>query len=152
MLVVVVTCLVANAALFGLERYQADAVQQSAVDLAGWRALTSKQESGQVTQTTRQLNATVAGLQSLFAPLSTEAATTARLIASLPSDITVTSLKIIADASFTLTGTAATRSSFLALRTALDNNPLVTKVATDSTASLREKIPFEFTGQLVIQP
>ncbi len=152
MMIVVLACLVATAALFTLDRHQLELVTSSNNDLQGWQTLNARRESGQVTKTTGQLNATVTGLQALFSPLSTATSIVASFSADLSGDIQVTNVTITSDGGFVLTGTAATRASFLALRAALDNNKSITKLATDSTASLREKVPFEYTGQLVVSP
>lgn len=152
MIIVVLVCIFANAGMYLFDRVQADATSVSVTDLATWQALNAKRESGQVTRTTQQLNTTIIGLKSLFAPLSTHLGSVSFFLAALPDDIQLTNCIIKSDGSFTLTGIAATRASFLALRTALDDTKLVNHLATSSTASLREKLPFEYTGSLVFTP
>ena len=143
-------CLLANAALYALDQYQNDQVAASATDLADWTKLNAKRESGQVTKTTTELNATVSGLQSIFSPISAAPGIVASFFNSLPSEITVTEAKFSSDGAFTFSGTATTRAAFLALRASLEANPAISNVTTDSTASVREKVPFLYTGQLVL--
>ncbi len=120
--------------------------------LQTWRDLSAKRESGQVQSVTTHLNQSIIGLQKLFAPLSFQRTSLGSLFSIIPKDVTLTSATFSTDGNFTLVGVAATRASFLALRTALEQSPAISSPTTTSTASQRENLPFEYTGKLVLTP
>ncbi len=127
-------------------------VKTSATTLASWQALSAKRESGQIKEVTSRLNLTLSELQGLFVPLSSAPTSPAELFAILPDEISLTTFTAQPDGRFQFSGLAATRSSFLALRTALESSTLITSVTTDSTASQRENLPFEYSGQFRLTP
>lgn len=130
----------------------ADQVESSQATITSWQALSAKRESGQIKDVTTRLNASVSGLAGLFVPLSAASTSPADLLALMPDGLSLTALVINPDGQFTLSGTAATRSSFLALRTALETATVIVSVTTTSTANQREKLPFEYSGQLRLTP
>ncbi len=69
-----------------------------------------------------------------------------QILSVLPNDISVASLEITMSGSVSLKGVAKTRSSFLALDTALKGATFLTQVQTSDTASKREQLPFTYTA------
>lgn len=143
---------IAGGLTFAMDWLLADAVRSSERKLTTWRELSAKRQSGRVTTLTREVNQTTAGLDALFGPLSLNRASMVQVLDALPNDIQVTEAKFLVDGQFTLIGIAATRTSFLALRTALDQSPGISSVTTSNTANQRENLPFEYTGQLSVLP
>lgn len=138
--------------LGGVEWALQEQRKSSEEDLENWQTLSDKRESGQITTTTTRLNTTITELQGLFVPFSSVHKNLRGLLATFPAEVRLTSVTVNVDGSFTLRGVALTRATFLALRTALEKSPLITKLATTSTANQRENLPFEYTGQLILQP
>lgn len=120
--------------------------------LATWQALSAKRESGQVKDVTVRLNASITGLQGLFSPLATHQQDIAQVLSTIPENIALNGATFNSDGSFTLSGVALTRAAFLSLRSALDASPVIESISTTSTANQRENLPFEYTGQLKLQP
>lgn len=149
---VVLGCLISIVGVIVMEMALTQQVATSEKSLQTWKDLSAKRESGQVQAVTTHLNQSIAGLQTLFSPLSLQRSALGSFFSIIPKDVTLTSATFAPDGSFTLAGVAATRASFLALRTALEQSPAITAPTTTSTASQRENLPFEYTGKLVLTP
>ena len=145
-------CVVSIMGVVVMEMTLAQQLATSEKSLQTWKDLSAKRESGQVQAVTTHLNQSIAGLQALFSPLSLQRTALGSFFSIIPKEVTITSATFAPDGSFTLAGVAATRASFLALRTALEQSPTISASTTTSTASQRENLPFEYTGKLVVTP
>jgi len=74
------------------------------------------------------------------------------ILDELPPEVQLTSLKIAMGGGVTLTGTADTRASFLALQSALSKSSLLSNARTSDTPSKREALPFTYTASLKNTP
>lgn len=149
---VVLGCVMSIVGVVIMEMALTQQLATSEKSLQTWKDLSAKRESGQVQAVTTHLNQSIAGLQALFSPLSLHRTALGSLLSTIPKEVTLTSATFAPDGSFTLAGVAATRASFLALRTALEQSPAISAPTTTSTASQRENLPFEYTGKLVLTP
>ncbi len=101
-----------------------------------------------ITTSTNSLNQTIRLFSSILPTSRSWNASIATILNELPNNITVSQCLIRPDGTFTLVGTAATRSSFLELDTTMKTSKKFTGVSTNSQASRKDNVPFSYTGAL----
>lgn len=114
--------------------------------LASMEAADARSQAGNLTKTTNQLNSTIKVFSDIMVNYQPWSSNLGRLITALPTGISVTALKVDATGHFTLEGMASTRTSFLNLQQALTAADWLQNIATTSTASRRDNLPFIYTG------
>jgi len=140
---ILVICLlvIAQATSFRLARHQTT-IQAEEIRV---KAEASASPSGDVTKMTAEVNEAVTRL---LAARSTFVfpSRVATLLNTIPTDIRIQKIDIKDSGQVTIEGVAATRASFLAIDQALKQASFLTRVATTSTASKREDLPFTYTA------
>lgn len=105
-----------------------------------------------LTRDTNHVNNQIASLRTVLG-IDRDWASIIRLIMSeLPSNVSLTTIKIYMGGSVTLSGTAASRSAFLGLQSALEKSKVLRNAQTADTPSKRDNLPFTYTATLASNP
>lgn len=133
-----------------LDRFMQNEVSTVSTEFHQRLAATDQTELGTIRRNIEEFNQTSALLHQSLPGTTGWAVDLVELLNTLPTGITLQSTILRADGSLTLTGTAAARADFLALDEKLKGSPWLKNVATTSTPSKREDLPFVYTAILSV--
>ncbi|MBI3573323.1 MAG: hypothetical protein HY092_03945 [Candidatus Kerfeldbacteria bacterium] len=108
-----------------------------------------KTESGKLTTVTNELNRTITALSQMIPASVHWGSQFSSAINVIPAGVTITSFSVDQDGHVVLSGITATRSTFIALQTALIGSPLFQHMTTKDTPSRRDSLPFTYQGTIL---
>lgn len=146
LVLVVVMMLLGNGVLAGTQMYLEQHQKNVETDLLAQQTAADTTEAGALTQTTKRINSDITMLSSALPTARSWAHDLALLADKLPPNIRLSELELTITNSVTIAGIADTRSDFLVLDEFLRTHPNLTNIQTESQASQREDLPFQYTA------
>lgn len=139
-----VIAVVANGLFVGVQFWLEEHEAQIQSTVSGLQSDIAASEIGELTQVTRTLNGMITPLSSTLVDGRDWSSVVAKILTDVPDNIRFVRVTIDATNVVTIEGVAATRTDFLAFDAWINENALLKNVQTESQASSREDLPFNY--------
>lgn len=134
------------AATFGSIQWQAQRIGHLDTQLQNIEALAAASKKGNVATVTQTLNNTIKKFDGIVDHPRSWNHDLSVLLGIFPAEVTIQKISLNAAGDVHVEGTATTRASFLTLDETLKKSPLLKSVATNSTPSKRNNLPYIYSA------
>jgi hypothetical protein len=148
LLVITIGCICLNAVLFGgiiILRQRASSASAHVTELT---KQIDQSDVGPIKRDIQTLDQTLSRLRQIIPAGRSWSKEIASVVVSLPTGITLSEVIWTTQGDITLRGIANVRADFIALDAKLKTHPLLENIQTQSQASRRDTLPFEYTAHL----